>query len=154
MFWSSVVLKIYFKTKQKGIRICKWNKTDLYSGLPSVCASYKEPACQCRRCRRPAFDPGSGRSPQGGHGNPLQYSCLENPMERGSWQATLHRVAKSWTRLNWLSMHAHTTNDKTSVPRVSDCYVFAYLFHIHQMEYNKPPVTVTKKWRSRNHLTI
>ena len=37
---------------------------------------------------------GSGRSPGGGHGNPLQYSCLENPMDRGVWQATLHRVAK------------------------------------------------------------
>ena len=42
--------------------------------------------------------PGSGRSPGGGHGNPLQYSCLENPMER-SWQAALHGVEKSWTRL-------------------------------------------------------
>ena len=40
--------------------------------------------------------PGSGRSPGGGHGNPLQYSCLENSMDRGSWQATVHRVTKSW----------------------------------------------------------
>ena len=39
--------------------------------------------------------PGSGRSPGGGHGNPLQYSCLENPMDRGAWQATVHGVAKS-----------------------------------------------------------
>ena len=43
--------------------------------------------------------PGSGRSPAGGDGNPLQYSCLGNPMERGAWQATVHRVAQSWTRL-------------------------------------------------------
>ena len=43
--------------------------------------------------------PGLGRSPGGGHGNPLQYSCLENPMNRGVWQATVHRVTKSWTRL-------------------------------------------------------
>ena len=41
--------------------------------------------------------PGSGRSPEGGHGNPLQYSCLENPMDRGGWQATVHGVTKSWT---------------------------------------------------------
>ena len=40
--------------------------------------------------------PGLGRSP-GGHGNPLQYSCLENPMDRGAWRATVHRVAKSQT---------------------------------------------------------
>ena len=40
---------------------------------------------------------GSGRSPGGGYGNPLQYSCLENPMDRGAWWATVHAVAKSWT---------------------------------------------------------
>ena len=50
--------------------------------------------------------PGSGRSPGGGHGNPLQYSCLENSMDRGAWRATGHRVTKSQTRLKWLSMHA------------------------------------------------
>ena len=41
--------------------------------------------------------PGSGRSPGGGHGNPFQVSCLENPMDRGDWQAMVHRVAKSQT---------------------------------------------------------
>ena len=52
--------------------------------------------------------PGLARSPGGGHGNPLQYSCLENPMGRGAWWATVHRVTQSWTRLKQLSMHAHT----------------------------------------------
>ena len=41
--------------------------------------------------------PGVGRSPGEGHGNPLQYSCLKNPMDNGAWQAIVHRVAKSWT---------------------------------------------------------
>ena len=41
--------------------------------------------------------PGSGRSLGEGHGNPLQYSCLENPMDRGAWWAMVHRVAKRWT---------------------------------------------------------
>ena len=41
--------------------------------------------------------PGSGRSLGGGHGNPLQYSCLDNPLDRGAWWAIVHRVAKSWT---------------------------------------------------------
>ena len=41
--------------------------------------------------------PGSGRSPGEENGNPLQYSCLENPMEGGAWWATVHRVAKSWS---------------------------------------------------------
>ena len=44
--------------------------------------------------------PGSGRSPGEGSGNPLQYSCLENPVDRGAWQARVHGVAKSWTRLS------------------------------------------------------
>ena len=44
----------------------------------------------------------------GGHGNPLQHSCLENPTDRGAWQATVHRVVKSWTWLKRLGMHAHT----------------------------------------------
>ena len=44
--------------------------------------------------------PGSGRSPREGNDNPLQYSCLENPMDRGTWRATVHRVAKSRTRLS------------------------------------------------------
>ena len=51
------------------------------------------------------FIPGWGRSPGGGHGNPLQYSCLENPMDRGAWRAAVHRVAKSQTQLKRLSMH-------------------------------------------------
>ena len=44
--------------------------------------------------------PGSGRSPGEGNGNPLQYSCLENPIDGGAWWATVHGVAKSWTRLS------------------------------------------------------
>ena len=50
--------------------------------------------------------PGSGRSPGGQHGNPLQYSCLENSLDRGAWQATVHGVAKSQVRLKSLSTHA------------------------------------------------
>ena len=53
--------------------------------------SGKESSYQCNRCR---FSPGSGRSPGEGNGNPLQYSCLENPMERGAWQAIVHRIAR------------------------------------------------------------
>ena len=49
-----------------------------------------------------------GRSPGGGRGKPLQYSCLENPRVRGAWWAIVHGVAKSWTQLKHLSMHACT----------------------------------------------
>ena len=52
--------------------------------------------------------PGLGRSPGRGHGDPLQYSCLENPMDREDWTGIVHSVAKSWTWLKRLSTHACT----------------------------------------------
>ena len=55
----------------------------------------------------PGSIPGLGRSPGEGNGNPLQYSCLENPMDRGAWRATVYRVAKSRTRLSDFT-HTHT----------------------------------------------
>ena len=57
--------------------------------------------------RGPGLIPELGRSPGGGHGNPLQDSCLENSRDRGAWQATVRGVAQSWTRLKRLSTHAH-----------------------------------------------
>ena len=57
----------------------------------------KESACNAGD---PGSIPGSGRSPGGRNGNPLQYSCLESSMERGAWQATVQGVTKSWTRLS------------------------------------------------------
>ena len=50
--------------------------------------------------RDPGLIPGWGRSPGGGHGNPLQYSYLENPMDTGAWRATVHGVEKGQTRLS------------------------------------------------------
>ena len=56
--------------------------------------------------------PGSGRYPGGRYGNPLQCSCLENPMDRGAWQATVHRVTKSWT---WLKTFSRKNNKRLLV---------------------------------------
>ena len=69
------------------------------SGFPGG-SDRKEPACNAGDL---GLIPRLGRFPGGGHGNPLQYSCLENPMDRGAWWATVHRVAKSWTLINRLS---------------------------------------------------
>ena len=70
-----------------------------YLGFPDG-ASGKEPACQCGRLKIiPGFDPWVGKIPWRGHSNPLQYSCLENPMFRGPWQATDHRVTR--VRHDW-----------------------------------------------------
>ena len=62
-------------------------------------ASGKVSSCQCQRRRDRGLIPGSGRSPGGGFGNPLQYSCLENTMDRGAWWVLVHGIAKSWTQL-------------------------------------------------------
>ena len=58
--------------------------------------------------RDPGLIPGSGRSPGEGNDNPLQYSCLENSMDRGAWRATVHGVTKGRTRLKQPSMHSCT----------------------------------------------
>ena len=66
----------------------------------------KNPPTKAGDTRDAGSIPGSGRSPGGGHGNPYQYSCLENPMDRGVWWATVHGAAKSQTRLKQLGTHA------------------------------------------------
>ena len=75
--------------------------------------SGKESACNAGDT---CLIPGLGRSPGGGHGNPLQYSCLGNPMDRGAWPATEHRVTKSPTQLKQLSMH-HTYLIRTTTTK-------------------------------------
>ena len=68
--------------------------------------SGKEPICQRRRHKRLGSIGWSGRSPGIGNCNPLQYCWLENPTDRGAWRASVHRVAKSQTRLTQLTMHS------------------------------------------------
>ena len=60
--------------------------------------------------------PGLGRSPGEGNSNPLQYSCLENPMDRGAWWAILHGVAKSWTRLSNCTHSGGTSGKEPACP--------------------------------------
>ena len=66
----------------------------------------KNPPANAENVRALGLIPGLGRSPEGGHGNPLQYSCLENPMDRGAWWAIVHGIKKSRTGLKRLSTHA------------------------------------------------
>ena len=74
-----------------------WNTTEMVRPWPGGCGNYSQGAA-------PVGDPGSipglGRSPGEGHGHLLQYSCLENPMDRGAWWVTVHGVAKSQTQLS------------------------------------------------------
>ena len=73
----------------------------IISGLP-VSSLVKNPPANAGNARDMGSIPGSGGSPGGGNGNPLQYSCLENSVDTRAWQATVHVVAKSWTQ------HTHT----------------------------------------------
>ena len=87
--------------------------------------------------------PGSGKSSGGGHDNPLRYSCLENPMDRGTWQAAVHWAAKSRTRLKWLHKHTyiHTTEVTTHTPHYhhpsgAKLFIWKKLVTLQETDYN------------------
>ena len=67
----------------------------------------KKPSADARNVRDMGLIPGLGRSPGEGNGYPLQYSCLENPMDRGAWRAAVHGVAEGWTRLSDFTFTFH-----------------------------------------------
>ena len=91
-------------------------------------ASGKELTCQCRSPKSRGFNPWV-RIPGGRNGNPLQYSCLENPLDRGAWWGTVHGVAKSWPWLKWLSTHAHTGD-------ASGFSLFGWVLSLTSLKYN------------------
>ena len=70
----------------------------------------KNPLASAGDIRDTGSIPGSGRSPGGGHGNPLQYSCLKSPMDRGARRAAVRRVTRSQTQLKQLSTHIHVVS--------------------------------------------
>ena len=82
----------------------------------------KNLSVSARDTRDTCLIPGLGRSPGGGHGNPLQYSCQENPMDRGAWWATVHRVAE-------LNMTEHTsTYTKCKTYRLNHSCFLGFIF--------------------------
>ena len=93
--WNSlpIVLEDSFSKGSWSPASCILVESSLFLGFPG--------GSEVKACARNAGDlgsiPGSGRFPGEGNGNPLQYSCLENPMDRGAWWATVHGVAKSQT---------------------------------------------------------
>ena len=82
------------KTEPQGVlKVC----LRPYNWASQVALAVKNPPANAGDIRDSDSIPGSGRFPGGEHGNVLQYSCLENPMDRGAWRAIDHRVTKSWT---------------------------------------------------------
>ena len=90
--------RLFYQYQRPKLGACHVCSAQIYCvrGLPHG-ATGKEPTCQCRRLKRGISIPGSGRSPGGGNGNPLQYSYLGNPMDRGARRATVPGVTKSQT---------------------------------------------------------
>ena len=83
--------------------------------------------------------PGSGRSPGEGNGNPLQYSCLENPMNGRAWWATVHGVAKSWTRLSYFTFtycYLHFTDEKLRGFQRFSKFDQCYLLKVTKLDLN------------------
>ena len=101
----------------------------LHKGFLMVVLVVKNMPADAGHLRDTDLIPGLGRSPGGGHGNPLQYPCLENPMDRGDWQATIHRVGHDWSDLARMNIYinillsfaiwtARPSDDGASVPSV------------------------------------
>ena len=94
-------------------------------GLPGGKSGKDYPPARARDVRDLGLIPGLGRAPGGGHGNLFQYSCLENPKERGSWWARVHGVAKSQTGLKWFS-----TQHSMKANHLIKCYISVDCWHL------------------------
>ena len=106
-----------------------WNTVSpLNTRASQVSLVVKNPPANAGDIRDAGSIPGSGRSPGGGHGNPLQFSCLENFIDRGAWCATFHGVTKSWTWLKRLSIHAYTQTFKLWT--FTDANVRSHVHHV------------------------
>ena len=82
-------------------------------------AGNKESVCQCKRHKRRRFSPWAGKIPWRRHGNPLQYSFLENPMDRGAWRAAVHRVTESDSPERLTPHRLHVSTPLLQVPVIS-----------------------------------
>ena len=125
-----VQLEARNKTLAK-LRVCE------DEGASQVALEVKNPPVNARDIKDYGLIPGLGRSSGEGHGNPLQYSCLENPMGRGVWMSTVYRVAKSWIRLRQLSTHMH---EHTQDPSQNETLQVISLEHLPLVSLIQPKV--------------
>ena len=100
--------KMKITSNSQNVAFIKSMKRQTLGGFPGGAAIKNSPA-NAGDTRRAGSILGSGKSPAVGNGSPLQYSCLENPMDRGTWRATVHGVTKSWTQLSDWANAAHQT---------------------------------------------
>ena len=100
-------------SKRKMGKIIAMNFANIYGGTGD-----KEPDCQCRRHERSSYDLWVRKILGGEHGNPIQYSCLENPMDRAAWQVTVHRDTENQTGLN------HGAPTPALVEKIGKCRLY------------------------------
>ena len=119
----------------------KWDSVCKSWGFPGG-TSGKELACQCRRCKKGRFNPWVGKTSGGGHTNTLQYSCWENPMDRGTGQApkdTIKYIGSQRVRHNWSDL-AHTHTQIFSAHHMFVCISFLLFFLIHSFKKYEYPI--------------
>ena len=131
--WERYIISLTDReTKVKWLFQCQWLLSDKSSpwaqvsgarGFPGGCSG-KESTCECRRCKTCGLDSWVRRSPEGGNGNLLQYSCLQNSIDRGAWQATVHGVAKESDMTEWLSKQHDLMSDS---PLLSTAMMLPFL---------------------------
>ena len=103
--WIRYFLSLsYLQAKKAKTYLDRFN---IKLGASQMSLVVKNPPAKARDIREVGSIQECGRSPGRGHGNPLRYSCLENPMDRGTWKAPVHRFTKSWAPLKQISMHAY-----------------------------------------------
>ena len=102
LYFEFIKIQCFFSCNLDFIKTSAW-------GFPGGSLG-KESTCNAGDTGDTSLIPGLGSSPRGGHGHPLQYSCLEGSTDRGDRRATVQRVTKSRTRLKWLSMHTRNAS--------------------------------------------
>ena len=99
--------------------------------------------------------PGFGRSPGGVNGNPLQHSCLKNPMDRGAWWATVHEIAANWTRLSNWAHHRPKENLSRQIFLRQDTHTPHKNKQTNKQKPQQLPFTIRKKkllWKQKGKL--
>ena len=109
-----------------------------YYWASQVVLVVKNPSINAGNIRDTGSLPGSGRLPGGGHGNPFQYSGLENPTERGAWWAAVYRVAKSRTHLKQLSTHTDIIISVifTCISSLKPCASWFFTMYLSRLNFN------------------
>ena len=120
-----VIVKL---SQQKSSTYCYFHVHS--QGFPGG-ASGKDMPANAGYTRKAGSTPRLGRSPERGHGKPLQYSCLENPMDREAWGTAVNRVAKTRTGMKQFSTHTHSLSLSLSLREEHQSFMLASLLHHH-----------------------